>query len=70
MLREGAEAVQAKPGGWIMFKSPRRRRASRAEHLFEREDAIESLAQVLEDFKMGLDEACNVFQGSCSWEES
>jgi hypothetical protein len=29
--------------------------ASRAEHRFESEDAIESLAQVLEAFKMGLD---------------
>jgi len=43
--------------------SPRRSGPLRAEYLFEREDAIESLAQVLEDFKMGLDEACDVFSG-------
>ena len=70
MLREGAEAVQAKPGVWIMSKSPRRS-GPLAPSLFSRGKMLSNRwRRSWRISRWGLDEACDVFQGSCSWEES
>ena len=47
-------------GSRLESKSPQDVAASRVEHLFGSGDAIESLSQVPEALKMGVDEAFNV----------